>query len=171
MKEKMSRKTAKALKVVLVKTGMTFLIVWASFAFAFGVMKYKGDYMYPALYDGDIVVTFRLEKYRLGDVVAYKTENGLVLARIAALPGSVIDEDNYGYTINGSHPTEKIFYQTKFEDAKIQLPYNVPDDSYLLLNDMRDDSNDSRKYGAVKETDLKGKIIYIFRKQKQENNF
>ena len=41
-------------------------------------------------------------------------------------------------------------------------PYAVPADSYFVLGDNREDSHDSRFWGAVPHANIKGTAIYIW---------
>ena len=47
-------------------------------------------------------------------------------------------------------------------NIKISTPYTVPSDSYFMVGDNTDNSNDSRYFGAVPKGDILGKVVYIF---------
>ena len=125
--------------------------------------------MYPAVRDGDLVLTFRLaNRYPAGSVAAYRSPEGeLRLGRIVAVPGDTIDIDASGSVmVNGLVLAEEVFYPTAKNGDRIgELPLTVPDGSYYLLNDYRSDTHDSRAYGAIEKDKLKGTAFWLFRRR------
>ena len=158
-------KTRRAIIRTIIKAVLAAATVWAMITFVFGVHHLKGNYMFPALRDGDLIITYRLEALHLNEVVAYEQGGKKRLARIVALPGSVITEDENGIKIDGAYPAEQIFYPTYFADTRTELPYTVPADSYFLLNDFRTDTADSRTFGGIHKDKIEGKVLYIFRRR------
>ncbi len=153
------------LKHLIIKTGCIFAVLWVLLHLVFGVYHLRGNRMYPALRDGDLVVTYRLEPYKPSEVVAYCHDDRVRFGRIIAFPGSMIDSDEQGLTVDGVHLAEEIFYPTLMGEGCISLPYKVPADSFFILNDYRTDRSDSRSYGAVEIDMVRGKVIYIFRRR------
>ena len=121
--------------------------------------------MYPALKDGDLCVTYKLSEYHSDDVVAYRIDDEIRFGRIIARAGDTIDGDEQGILLNGSYPSEEVFYPTQILDTNLNLPYTLGEGEFVVLNDYRSDLSDSRTYGVINKKALKGKIIFIFRRR------
>ena len=154
-----------ALVKFLLKLAVVFAVVWAALHFVFGVFRLGGNNMYPALRDGDLCVTYRLEEYHADDVVAYRLGDDIRFGRIIARAGDTVDGDEQGVLVNGSHRSEEIFYPTQMVDVSLPLPMTLTEGQYVVLNDYREDLGDSRTYGVVDEDNLEGKVIFIFRRR------
>ena len=159
------QKEEHSLRRLLIKTGVIIAAAWILLHFVFGIYHLKGNRMYPALKDGDLVITYRLEPYKPAEVAAFRHDEKIRFGRIVAFPGSTIDADEEGLTVDGVHLSEEVFYQTLMGEGCIDLPYTVPADSYFVLNDYRLDKSDSRSFGAISKQDMQGKVIYIFRRR------
>ena len=154
-----------ALLMLCVKLLVVAVIGWAALTFVFGVFRLAGNNMYPMLKDGDLCVTYRLEEYHSDDVVAYRVNDRIRFGRVIARGGDTVDGDEQGVLVNGLHPSEEIFYPTQILDTGLTLPLTLAEGECLVLNDYREDLNDSRTYGVIDEDDLEGKVIFIFRRR------
>ena len=157
--------TLKALLFLLLKLAVVGLVIWLALVFVFGVFRLGGNNMYPMLKDGDLCVTYKLDAYHSSDVVAYKVGGKTQFGRVIARSGDTIDGDETGVLVNGSHPSEEIFYPTQILGTGLTLPYTLGEKEYIVLNDYREDLSDSRTYGVIDETALQGKVIFIFRRR------
>ena len=155
----------KALMMLILKLAVVAAILWAALTFVFGVFRLNGNAMYPALKDGDLCVTYRLEAYRSDDVVAYRADGQIRFGRIVGMAGDTVDGDEQGLMVNGVHRSEEIFYPTQMLETGLKLPYTLEEGECLVLNDYREDLGDSRTYGPIREDDLEGKVIFIFRRR------
>ena len=167
-KPELSDKTKKILKSLLflfLKIAAVVLVVWLCLVFVFGVYRLGGNNMYPALKDGDLCVTYKLDGYYKDDIVAYEVNGEIRFGRIIAREGDTVDGDEEGILLNGAHITEEIFYSTDMMETNLELPVQLEKGEFIVLNDYREDRNDSRTYGVVTEDSLKGKIIFIFRRR------
>ena len=68
---KTDRKALHFLVRFLVKAAAIASVIILVFTFVFGVDIYHGNEMHPSLKDGDLVITYKLGKYGLGDIVRY----------------------------------------------------------------------------------------------------
>ena len=155
----------KALLFLLLKLLVVAAIVWAALIFVFGVFRLSGNNMYPALKDGDLCITYRLDPYLSDDVVAYRVNGQLRFGRIIAKTGDTVDGDEQGVLVNGSYRSEEVFYPTDMLSTGLTLPVTLAEGEYMVLNDYREDLSDSRTYGVIDEDSLEGKIIFIFRRR------
>lgn len=153
----------------LIKVALLAAVIWAVFTFVLGMHIMHGYGMHPNIKDGDLVVTYKLEAYHVGDAVAYKhPETGeTVISRIVAIGQNEIQITEIGeLLINGSVPEEGVFYPTRqIEDSALAFPYQMSEEGYFLLDDYRTQGSDSRVFGEVQKDDLLGKVVYIFRRR------
>lgn len=161
------------LKNALVKL-ITDIIVIAGFAaitftFVFGVMVQKGNDMYPAVRDGDVLIYYRRPSLVQTEAVVYEEGGDLHSGRIAAAPGSVISETgDHQLTFNGIfRPVDESsgIYSKTFAAPDQELPLTVSSDGYYILNDDRRRLTDSRIYGEINRKAIKGRIITILRRR------
>ncbi len=151
---------------LLVKIGVVALLLWAALTFVFGVYRMAGNAMYPSLRDGDLVFTYKPGEVYAGDVVAYETPDGIHLSRVVARAGDEVDfaSDGGGYLLNGAPPTEEVFYPTEMTSGA-PLPASLGEGEYFLLNDYREDVGDSRSYGVIPRSALRGKLLFLIRRR------
>lgn len=121
--------------------------------------------MFPALRDGDLCITYKLQKPISEEIIAFEADGKVRFGRVVGVEGDVIDISEEGqYTINGNIPYETVFYDTKrVENSTIQYPYTVEAGSYFVLCDQRETGHDSRAYGAIPATDVKGTVVLMLR--------
>ena len=155
----------KALLQLVIKLAVIALLLWIALTFVFGVYRLSGNNMYPMLKDGDLCITYRLEEYHSGDVVAYRIGEHIHFGRVIAKAGDTVDGDETGILVNGLHPSEEVFYSTQMMGTALALPIMLGENELIILNDYREDLSDSRTYGVINEDDLEGKIIFIFRRR------
>lgn len=122
--------------------------------------------MYPALRDGDLCITYRLEPYTNSEVIAFRTGGAVRFARIAAGQNDTVEitQDEI-LLINGYQPAEEIFYPTVLPEELPDIQLTVKADEWYLLNDCRTDLSDSRTYGSMPEESFCGKLIFLIRRR------
>lgn len=149
----------------LIKLAAIAVTLYLTLTFIFGIYRMNGNEMYPAVRDGDLCITYRLDDYYSGDIIAYHSDSGIRFARIVARAGDTVDADENGLLINSVHPMEEIFYPTDMESTQVDLPCRVAPGQVFVLNDFRSDLSDSRRYGTIGTDELLGKIILILRRR------
>lgn len=166
-RSKKPKSTKRLLIGLLIKIAAIVLIVWLVFTFVLGIKIHYGNNMHPMVRDGDLVISLRLDKPYINAAVMYAHNGDTTVGRVVAMEGSVINiTDNGVFTVNGNVPTEEVFYPTyPAEGSAIQYPYTVPQGKVFILNDFREDTNDSRSFGAVDTGDLKGTLLLTLRRR------
>jgi signal peptidase I, bacterial type len=137
------------------------------FTFIFGVMRVTDIAMKPTVQDGDLVIFYRLDKeYVASDPVVLSYEGEKQIRRVVAVAGDTVDITEGGLVINGSLVQElDIREETlRFEDG-ISFPITIEEGQVFVLGDGRNDSVDSRLYGAVDINDTLGKVMTILRRR------
>lgn len=157
------------LTLLLCKAALVILMMVCTFTFVLGIHIHQGNRMYPFLMDGDLVITYKLEPYQVGDVVAYRhPESGeTAFSRIVAIGENTIRITPQGeLLVNGVSPAERVFYPTApLEGDNVEYPYVMRKGGYFLLDDYRTEGEDSRRFGQLLEDELLGKVVYVFRRR------
>ncbi|MBQ5331107.1 MAG: signal peptidase I [Oscillospiraceae bacterium] len=147
------------------KIGLTVIAVWALLRFVGGVFMCHDNSAFPMIKDGDLVITYRLDPIRQGDVVVYRHGGTVHFGRVCAVAGDKVELGGSIVTVNGYGLYEDTVYPTSAEGAEISFPYTVPDGCVFVLNDYRSDLSDSRSYGGIPLEDTEGKAIFIVRRR------
>lgn len=141
------------------------VIILIAFSKVFFITTASGTDMYPAILDGDILLGYRLNTtYLKNDVVVCNVDKKQVIGRIVAREGDSvkITEDGKLY-VNGTEQTGEIAFPTN--PGNQTYPYTVPEGCVYLLGDYRTKTTDSRDFGPVKVTDIKAKVVNLFRRR------
>lgn len=162
------QKTVRALrrlitKIVVVAAIVAVLLIWVG-----SIAVCHDNNMFPAVGDGDLIFTYKLGGYYNGDIVLYEVDGMRRIGRVVGIPGDTVDiKDKEGYyTINGTMPYETIYFATrKSVGSTIRFPYKVQEGEVFIFNDMREDTYDSRAFGAVEDEALKGKVVLLIRRR------
>lgn len=122
------------------------------------------DSMAPTLQTGDqIVVTRYLRAMpQRGDVIVFESltvPNELMVKRVIAVPGDLIDSRLGRVRISGyTLPEPYLLRQAASGAVDAQL---VPAESYFVMGDNREDSSDSRSWGAVPRSRIVGRARMV----------
>ncbi len=87
------------------------------------------------------------------------------IKRVVGLPGDVVEIKDKKFFRNGRHVEEDYIQHRdrRIVDKRDDFgPYTVPENSYFVLGDNRDESYDSRFWGAVEREDILGKAWIIY---------
>lgn len=161
------KSTKRLLAGFLVKIGVILLIAWLIFTFVISMMIQYGNNMHPAVKDGDLIVSFRLQAPYTNAAVVYNRDGKKCVGRVIAMEDSdVAISDSGELTVNGIIPVEEVFYPTyRAEGSEITYPYHVDKGKVFILNDFRNDTNDSRAFGAIDISDIDGPILFSMRRR------
>jgi len=126
--------------------------------------------MSPTLRAGDRIVVdtsaYSTEPPKRGDVVAFvRPGSGETIwaKRIVAVGGDVIEgADNV--KVNGQLAKEPYLPPPDDSEAPTDPfgPLIVPPNAYFVMGDDRRNSNDSREFGFIERSQLRGKILYLY---------
>ena len=120
-------------------------------------VQVKGESMESTLLDGDIMILNRLQYKRHGlqrfDIVVIESRGSYIIKRIIGLPFDTVEIKDNVLFIN-----EKEYEEYYLDEGTItdDLIVAVPEDSYFVLGDNREESMDSRLLGFIDESDIEG---------------
>ena len=140
---------------------------WLFFTQVLLVTQAKGQNMFPAVKDGDLVIAYRLQReYVKDDIVVCEIDGRQYIGRIVAKDSDVVTIGESGSLgINGAtQGGEKIIYPT-YGREPLEYPYRVPEGHVFLLGDHRTEATDSRDFGPVPMEKVLGKVITILRRR------
>ena len=139
---------------------------WLLLTQIFLITQCSGNDMFPAVKDGDLIISFRLQKeYAKNDVVAYRVDGRLCIGRILARENDVITLGESGTVlVNGTAQSGDILYPT-YPAEGLEYPYRVPEGCVFILGDYRTKAEDSRNFGPVFMEDVEGKVITLLRRR------
>ena len=127
------------------------------------VLQIEGTSMEPTLVNGDIVLLNKTTKFDRSDLCGFSWNNKLLIKRIIGIPGDWIEIDVDGTVyLNGEKLDEPYAAQLSVGECDIEFPYQVPQEQYFVLGDMRENSIDSRNtlIGCVAKDQIVGKVFF-----------
>lgn len=135
-----------------------------------GAYVIASNAMNPTLRVGDRIIVdtaaFKKEPPRRGDVVVFVRDGfgeTMFPKRVIGLPG---DELQGGDTvkINGQALHESYLPPPDASMAATDPfgPMTIPPNRYFMMGDFRQDSLDSREYGSIDLSQIRGKVLYMY---------
>ena len=153
-------------KIVII----ALLIVIPIRYFIFQPFFVKGQSMEPNFHNGDYLIideiSYRFSAPERGEIVVFKYPNNpsqRYIKRIIGLPGETIKiEDNKVSILNDNY--EFVLDESNYLSDFIQTPgdivFPLGENEYFVLGDNRTASFDSRKWGALSEEDIIGRVFF-----------
>lgn len=127
------------------------------------VLQIEGTSMEPTLVNGDIVLLTKTVNFGRGDICGFSWNNKILIKRVIGIPGDWIEIDSDGTVyLNGEKLDEPYAQQIAFGECDLEFPFQVPQEQYFVLGDMRESSIDSRNtlVGCVENEQIIGKIFF-----------
>lgn len=120
--------------------------------------------MMPVLRVGDhiLVTRYLTSSPQRGDVVVFESPRDaseLIVKRVVAVPGDLVDSRLGRVRVGGYTLPEP--YLFRVATAGAIGPQVVPPDSYFVLGDNREESTDSRNWGAIPASRVVGRARMI----------
>lgn len=127
------------------------------------VLQIEGKSMEPTLVNGDIVLLTKTVNFDRGELCGFSWNNKLLIKRVIGLPGDWIEIDTDGTVyLNGEQLDEPYAEQLAVGECDLEFPFQVPQEQYFVLGDMRESSIDSRNtlIGCVEKDQIVGKVFF-----------
>ena len=157
----------RALRNFLVRLFLLITVIGILFGVVFGITPMANADMQPAVCAGDLMLYYRLDKnLKSDDVVVFQKEGIQYTGRIVAVPGDVVEiTDESELMVNKNTVMEdNIFYTTPAYDSEVEYPLALKENQYFILCDNREGAKDSRSFGVVDTSEIKGKVRTIVRR-------
>ena len=127
------------------------------------VLQIEGTSMEPTLSNGNVVLLTKTTRFDHGDLCGFTWNNKLLIKRVIGLPGDWIEIDTDGTIyLNGEKLDESYVEQQALGECDLEFPFQVPQEQYFVIGDMRENSIDSRNslVGCVEKDQIVGKVFF-----------
>ena len=148
---------------------LAFFVVtlWLLLGVVLGVGAVTTGEMAPRICSGDVMLYWRLSQgFNEGDVVVYTADGEERLGRVVARPGDEITVTEAGeLMVNGAVVVESdISTPTPRYESAVDYPVHLGTDEFFVLADLREGGHDSRLYGPIARSQIKGNVISALRR-------
>ena len=127
------------------------------------VLQIEGTSMEPTLKGGDIVLLHKTTVFNRGDICGFAWNNKILVKRVIGIPGDWIEIATDGTVYrNGERLDEPYAEQIAFGECDLEFPFQVPQEQYFVVGDMRESSIDSRNslIGCIPRDQIVGKVFF-----------
>jgi signal peptidase I len=144
---------------------LTLFIFWIVNA-ATGRYRVQGHSMDPTLHEGEYLIinklAYYLEEPDRGDIVVLhfpRDRSREYIKRVIGLPGDRIETKDGRVFVNGTPLNEPYLNgPPTYRDAS----WTVPEDSFFVMGDNRNNSSDSRDWSFLPRSDIVGRAWVIY---------
>ena len=156
--------------IEIIVTSLTLsLLIWVLIASPHQVVGYS---MYPNFHNGDSIIAnkivYKFHEPKRGEVIIFKhTSTEDYIKRIIGLPGETVSIRHGNVYINGKRLDESEYLSPDiYTQGESYLQEGestvVPPDSYFVMGDNRPHSSDSRDFGPIKRSAIKGRAWLVW---------
>lgn len=137
-----------------------FVIIIRSFLIT--PIMVNGNSMASTLKSSEVLLLNKMDKkYKRFDIVVVDYDDGKfkekIIKRVIGLPGEKIKYNNGKLYVNDKKVKDKFSEFTNDFSTQDLGSLKIPEDTYLVLGDNRNNSVDSRILGFIKKEDIMGK--------------
>ena len=136
--------------------------------FVYQPVKVEGTSMAPELADNERIFInkfiYRFELIERGDVVVFRYPRDVsksYIKRVIGAPGDHVRIDDGQIFVN-DQPLHESYIPEEYLDTRSYPETVVPPNSYFVLGDHRNLSNDSRDFGPVARSFIYGKAVFAY---------
>lgn len=156
---------------------ISVLLAFVTFKFLVLPVDTIGVSMEPTIQDNTLVLSTQLNKHNVtkGDIIIVPQDNKYLIKRVIAQGGETVNikgqdlyindkliEEDYIRDPMGHEPDayDDRYVLTGYDLEHFDYEYQVPEDAVFVMGDNRNDSWDSRYYGAYPVDTIKAKVFY-----------
>ncbi len=144
-----------AFGIIILLAILLVIVIWF-----LPLISIEGSSMSPTLHNGDIILSSERDYYKPGDIIVFQHHNTVLVKRIIASGGDIVDIDEFGNVfVNEKQLDESYLLEKSQGTYDIEFPYQVPEHQYFVMGDNRASSTDSRvvSIGTISEDKILGK--------------
>lgn len=122
---------------------------------------YYNNNMFPSICDGDLCFIEKYDKHtHIDDIVLYNS----TMYRVIARENQEVNITNKGIlTVDGQQVLSTT--NTLLQKGDVSFPIKVGKGELFVLNDYREDLDDSRTFSTIQESNITGKIFFLIRRR------
>ena len=162
---------------VLVLVVLVVLLSWGLRTFVFQAYEIPSGSMEETIMPGDMVFSEKITYYGSdpapGDIVTFQDpdpEQGgrILIKRVIAVGGQTVDLVDGKVVVDGVALDEPYTQGKASEplnpapDVDVSYPFTVPEGRLWVMGDNRTNSQDSRYFGAIKESSVTGHAVLVY---------
>jgi signal peptidase I len=136
--------------------------------FLYQPVKVEGTSMMPSLVNQERIFinkfVYRFADIQRGDTVVFQFPQDTsksYIKRVIGMPGDTVVVDEGVVIVNGQ-PLPEPYLREEYRDTHTWPAVTVEANSYYVLGDHRNSSNDSRNWGTVKRGYIYGKAVFVY---------
>jgi len=136
--------------------------------FLYQPVRVEGTSMMPSLVNEERIFinkfVYRFANIERGDTVVFqfpRDTSKSYIKRVIGMPGDTVVVDHGTVIVNGK-PLAEPYVPPENRDETSYAAIQVEPDSYYVLGDHRNSSNDSRSWGTVKRGYIYGKAVFVY---------
>ncbi len=157
------------IEITVIGSGVVLFI----YIFVCQLLIVTGESMLPTFKDKEQIVaekvSIKLNPIVRGEIIIFKhpqIPSRLLIKRVVGLPSELLTiKDGYIY-INGKKMDEMYLKQGVVTHGERTIQesqeYRIPKNSYVLLGDNRENSTDSREWGAISKDGIVGRAFLVY---------
>jgi signal peptidase I len=178
-RERPKRSSSKTAIEWILLIGAALVIAVLVKTFLFQAFYIPSDSMVPTLKKNDRVIvnklSYKFHNVHRGDIIVFSTPKGPdgqpidptikdLVKRVIGLPGETVTEKNGHIFVNGTALKESYLPAGTVSDCASFQPQcfptgPLPADRYWVMGDNRAGSRDSRYFGAIKKSEIVGRVF------------
>jgi signal peptidase I len=149
---------------------LTVAVGLASFIviYVYRPVQIEGASMNPLLWDRDLIfvnrIVYRFEPIRRGDIIVFSyplDPSASFIKRVVGLPGETIEIRGGRLYVNATELADQ-FVPPSYLDQSNLSEFRIPANTYFVMGDHRESSNDSRVFGPLPRAFIHGKAIFAY---------
>ena len=136
---------------------IVFILLFNTF---FGISRITGESMMPTYKNGQYKLMLKTQDVKKNNIVVFRLPDAKVsyIKRVIATEGDTLELKGNDVYVNGKRLNEE--YTAKHKNECYSNEITIPEGYIYVMGDNRDYSTDSRKFGMVKVSCIKGKIVF-----------
>ena len=141
-------------------------VIWLLFFKFIGMISMPNNDMFPRIDSGDLLMYYRLDKDpKAQDIICFRKNDTDYVARVIAVQGDTVEITDGSLKVNGSVMAEpNIFETTTYYEGFTTYPLTLKEGECFVLSDHRNGGEDSRYFGPVSYSEIKGTVINLLRR-------